>query len=312
MSNLDPECVYIACSSDENYAMPLAVMLTSLVINLRKYKKTHIFILESGITPDSKQKILRSVVRDGVDVQFIIADASLLSGMKVIGHVSSAAYLRFLIGDILPQDLNKIIYLDCDLIVQADISGLWDIPIGENIVLAVPEQRKELMFVSSRFGLINYKELGLSENQKYFNSGVLVVNLETWRKNNIGSMAVQYIKKNRPIMRLNDEEALNALLANRWAELDYRWNLLTQTFPNTKRNVYLNSSWDAGPIKDKATYERLIRHPYIIHFNTSSKPWMAGCEHPYKKLFFYYLDKTDWKGWRAPKRFRAWIKKMTP
>lgn len=302
MSNLERDCVHVVCSSDENYVLPLAVMLTSLVANLKKYEKARIFVLEANISPNSKERILKSVKRDGVDIQFIKLDISTLRTMKVDGHISLAAYHRLLVELALPRDLDKVIYLDCDLVVHGDVGGLWDVPIGDKAVLAAQEQGEDAAYVSSSSGLSNYRELGLRGNQKYFNSGVLVINLALWREEQIGMAAIRYAEQNKQHIRCWDQDALNATLANRWGELDPRWNLLTQ--------VFSNSPWNAGPIKDRTTFENLINHPHIVHFNTSSKPWLVDIAHPYKNLFFHYLDQTDWIGWRPKREFRHWAKKL--
>ena len=282
--------------------MPLAVMLTSLVVNFKKYQKARVYVLEAGISLDSRERILKSVNKDGIDIQFINLDTSVLREMKVDGHISLAAYHRLLVEFALPQDLDKVIYLDCDLVVHGDVGDLWDIPVGGKAILAAQEQGEDAAYVSSSSGLSNYRELGLHEHQKYFNSGVLLINLALWRKEHIGTAAIRYAEQNRQHIWCWDQDALNATLANQWGELDPRWNLLTQAFSN--------SSWNSGPIKDRMVYDNLINNPYIVHFNTSSKPWLVDIEHPYKNLFFHYLDQTDWKGWRPKREFRHWAKKI--
>ena len=284
------ETMHIVCSSDENMVMPAAAMLKSLFVNALSGRGVKVYFLDGGISNASKVKLLNSLKPYSQSVHFVKVDPLLLLGMEISGDISLATYFRWLIPFFLPVEIKKAIYLDVDMIVNHDISELWDIDISDEYFLAVPEQGKDCMYVSSPQGLVDYKMLGLEPNQKFFNSGVLVINLEKWRSDHIFSKLINYVKHNKEHMRLHDQDALNAILARQCGELSYQWNVLSHLFNNFP--------WDAGPVKDKAVYHRLIRHPFLIHFNTLSKPWQATCVHPKRHLFFHYLDMTEWKGWR--------------
>lgn len=285
---IDEGAVYIACCSDENFVMPLAVMLKSLFVNLAKERKVIVYFLDAGITSYSKDRLLRSIDPFQSNLQFIRVNKGMLPRIEVQECFGAASFYRLLVPYLLPVSLKKAIYLDADLIVNANIGELWDIKIEDNYILAVQEQGEKGLYLFS--SLLNYKELGLDPMLKYFNSGVLVINLDKWREEDFPQKIFKYIEQNRQFVVWIDQDALNALLAHKWGELDHRWNLLTQTFDN--------SSWERGPIKERDVYERLIHHPYIIHFNTPEKPWQANNRHPYRNLFFHYLDMTEWRGWR--------------
>ncbi|HTY44820.1 MAG TPA: glycosyltransferase family 8 protein [Patescibacteria group bacterium] len=292
-----PEDIHIACSCDENMVMAAAAMLKSLFVNLPAGRQAKVYVLDGGIAEHSKNRLLRSIKPHADAVRFIRVNEKPLEGMEVSGHINLTSYYRFLIPSLLPPEIKKVIYLDLDLIVHCDITELWEAKMGAHYLLAVPEQGKSCLYVSSPDGLLNYKALGLKADQKQFNSGVLVIDLEKWRNGHISVRLVDYIRQNRHHVRWHDQDALNSIFASRWGELDYRWNVLTQLFSN--------SPWHTGPVKDKKAYCRLVRHPRILHFNTASKPWHAKCEHPQRQLFFRYLDMTDWKGWR-PEKFYAY------
>ncbi len=87
---------------------------------------------------------------------------------------------------------------------------------------------------------------------------------------------------------------MNVVLAGRWGTLDPRWN--------QGSHVYGYPTGDRSPY-DQATFERLRSDPFIVHFTTRYKPWVASCRHPLRKLFFEYVDQTDWAGWR-PSRLK--------
>jgi lipopolysaccharide biosynthesis glycosyltransferase len=205
-----------------------------------------------------------------------------------------AAYYRLLIPNVLPDEIEKLIYLDADMVINTDIRKLWDMDVGQNYVLAVQEQCKDAQYVSSKKALPSYQDLGIDPAAKYFNSGVMLINLKKWRADNISEKIIEYLQEYSEKVLYWDQDGLNAVLAGKWGELNHRWNLLSQTFTNP--------CWDDGPIKDRQIYEKLIHDPYIVHFNSPSKPWHVKNKHPYKNLFFHYLSMTKWAGWQPEER----------
>jgi lipopolysaccharide biosynthesis glycosyltransferase len=282
--------VIIVSATNENYAMPLEAMIASLLNNFKSYKKIEVFILESEVSVQTKERIKRHFGDPRINITWIKIDLVDFKDMNITGHITVESYFRLLIPKILPGHIEKVIYLDCDLIVDEDIGKLWDIEIKDNYLLAVPEMHRDSLYASSPCGIKAYKELGIDPSCRLYNSGVLVINVKKWRQDNIANRIMDYLVRYKEHILWNDQDGMNAILAGKYLKLDPRWNLLTQL-------LYEYNSWKASPL-DKNTYKRAVKSPYIIHFNTNSKPWQKGDIHPYKDLFFHYLDMTSWKGWR--------------
>jgi len=280
--------VHVVTSADNNFAIPLTVMLKSLVMNFKIYSNLIIYILDGGITDENKEKIIKSLDPNKIDIKWIKIDESKLKDVKISAHISIATYYRLLIHKLLPNNIDKVVYIDSDTIFNEDISKIWELNIKNAPLLAVQDQDANTRFVSSPYGLSNYRDLGLDSKSKYFNAGVLLINLKKWRSDDIGSKSIEYARKNAKIIKFHDQDGLNAILSNKWKELDLRWNFSSQMF---WRSTYINNV-----VCDKKTYEKIICNPYIIHFTTGLKPWNRYCNHPYKKLWYYYLDMTSWKG----------------
>ncbi len=312
MSSLDSNAIAVVCAADDAYAMPLAVTVRSALENLKGNRKIILFIIDGGIKKTNKQKIIRSLVSEKCEIRWIENPDHLLSEIEVLrpfvienvpnvgtieeqAHIKISAYYRLLISELLPNHFKKAIYLDSDVIVIGDLGELWDIDIGKNYLLAV--QDIAIPYVSSPGGLINYQEIGISANSKYLQSGVLVINLEKWRVNGTSSQCIEYLQKNREYVRWHDTDVLNAILAEKWGELDPRWN---QT-----PFVYQYSSWKDSPFSE-SIFNDVVYHPYIVHFVSQAKPWNSREEHPFRHLFFHYLDRTDWSGWRFTVWRRLW------
>lgn len=288
-STLQP--IILVCAADNNYAMPLAVMVRSALANLESNRKIALFILDGGISKSNKNKITKSLQSEQIDISWLQIDDTQLNNLILTGHLTTAAYYRLLIPKLLPPEFNKAIYLDSDMIVKGNLEELWNIPLKDNYVLAVQDDHQ--LYISMSEGLRNYQDTGICPDYKYFNSGLLVINLEKWRKENIGAKIIEYINQNKEYVKDNDQDGLNAILAGKWGEIHPRWNQMPR--------IYDYSSWQESPYPEDI-YKELLHKPYIIHFTNSPKPWYAGlqaeCKHPKKDLFFQYLDMTSWSGWR--------------
>ncbi|MDV2993645.1 MAG: General stress protein A [Chroococcidiopsis sp. SAG 2025] len=298
MTSSDIESIVVVCAADNNYVIPLSVTLKSILANLKNSQTIACFVIDGGIEEVSKQKILKSLDSQQIVIEWLLPTDSTLSKVKVSGHVTVATYYRLLIPDLLPQQIKKAIYLDCDLVVNQDLQKLWAIDIDNNYLLAV--QDMGIREVSNpRGGLHNYKELGIPPHAKYLNAGVMVFNLEKWRTENISTQAIEYLEQNKEHVLNWDQDGVNAVLVGKWGELDPRWN---QT-----PSVYKYRSWKDSPFTEEM-YKSVIQQPYIVHFATAIKPWHYYCEHPAKDLFFQYLDMTSWSGWRPKKPLKYIIR----
>lgn len=269
----------IACCSDKNFKVHLNVMLKSLECNLGKGIGVDVYVLYSGINARERDIFNKSLKKLGI--HWIKVDKSIFNNYKIDRHITEAAYYRLLMSMLIPANIKKVIYLDSDIIVKADIGELWKTDIKDNYIGASYEVIKEGIYVSSPIGLPLYKKVGLNPKQRVFNTGVMVVNLEKWRRDRISERAMEFLVKYKDEVLWWDQDALNAVIAEDIYEIDPRWNQLTQLF--------LFKRWEDSPY-DKKKFEEVKGNPYIIHYNTNSKPWHDNNNHAYKNQYFKYLN----------------------
>jgi lipopolysaccharide biosynthesis glycosyltransferase len=266
--------------------MPLAVMLASIAATLGERRRACAYVLESALTPGTKDKVARSFPPSRVQLEWISVDAGRLADLKgtlrSFDTVSLEAYYRLLLPELLPASLDKVIYLDCDLVVSRDLGELWDLDVSATSLLAVPELMPAAQFVSSKAGIRLHRELGLAQDLKFFNSGVMVINLARWRQRQVSQQALTYVREAARHLRWHDQEALNAVLAGEWTAIDPRWNVSMHVYRGKARRRGIAISTD----------------PFIVHYNSAIKPWHYGFSLGPKELFFRYLDVTAWSGWR--------------
>jgi lipopolysaccharide biosynthesis glycosyltransferase len=279
----------VVCSATDGFVPGLAVMVRSLIDNLREDRQLNLFILDGGIRSAHKQKVVDSWALDRVQIEWIRPPTSRLKRLVIFEHFGIVVYFRILIPDLLPTSVRRALYIDCDTLVLDDVGRLWESSLAGHCLGAV----QDLYLPRLAQGLPNHRRLGLSGRTKYFNSGVLLMDLDRWRRAGISEKVLDYIERHGEDIRYPDQDGLNAVLAGKWAELDVRWN--------SALHVFMFRSWRTSPY-DRKTYFDLLSRPSILHFTGGPKPWQPGCQHPRKFLFFHYLDRTEWAGWRPRRR----------
>ncbi len=286
------EPVHIICAANTTFIMPLCVMLVSLVRNFDPNRDLHIHVISTDATEEDRVKVLESIAinRAGLDritLQWHAVDESLLADFHVPSesHFSSDNYSRILAPQLLPASCERAVYLDCDLVVLADISVLFDSMAGKpQTLLAV--QDRVVPFVSSNRGVFDFESRKISPKTLYFNSGVLVINLRRWRERHVTDLLVAYLREAGERVWFVDQGALNAVLHDDWAELDSRWN-------QTSDILHYNNWAMAGYTRGE--WLRVKGSPYIVHFSGGVKPWQKCNRVPRYSYFFSYLQHTVYK-----------------
>lgn len=252
--------MYIVTATNDRYAKHLGVMLHSLLENLENKININIYILEANISRENKIKLQKIVGRYNLQVNFLTINDHDYRSFHKVRYFTKEAYYRILIPELLDKDITKALYLDCDLIIKDDLSKLWNINIDGYYVAAV-----EALAVNKK----KKKRLSIPPHSIYFNSGVLLINLQKWRENNISTKIIKFIEENHSKLKLPDQDALSAILHDKCLKLGLRWNYTT----------LIHTMFH-------------IDNPAIIHFTGPKKPWKAA--HPFKAEYLKYLNSSLW------------------
>ena len=175
---------------------------------------------------------------------------------------------------ILPESVHKILYLDADMIVRHDLSELWNTPLNNVAVAGVMNQSDCGQF---------WVRLGYPQELGYFNSGVLLLNLDYIREQNMTDQFIAYLKENPDVLLCPDQDVLNYVLKDHKLLLPVRYNAQEGFYRNPPQSIF----------GDIDVFENDVNNPYIVHY-TKEKPWMANCMHPLKELYYYYKSQTPW------------------
>ncbi len=281
---MSQEPVVIACAANAAYSIPLAVMLRSAVDNLSPQRELIIWIIEDGLGDSAKSRIVESLP-SGASVHWVAPSRVGFTGLPLWGRMPVSTYDKLTVADCLPRELNKVIWLDCDMLVLADLSELWDTPMGDAHLLAVRDAL--VPNVSSRFGISGFADIGLDASTPYFNAGMMVIDLTKWRASRIAAEALDYLRRHHDRVFFWDQEALNAVLARRWQQVDDQWNW-SANLGRIARNGSRSTNGNGHASR-------------IVHFVGNIKPWIVPESNETNARYFQTLDETSWRGWR-PKR----------
>jgi UDP-glucose/galactose:(glucosyl)LPS alpha-1,2-glucosyl/galactosyltransferase len=247
---------------DENYEQHFGVAATSLILNNREHIK-NIHIVSNKISSQFHQKLEQFKSIANVEFSIYPINEQQIKNLKIAYHISPASYYRFLAADILPANINKVLYLDCDLIVNGSITELYNHDISKYLVGA---------FCGDTKVITTKKRLNLTSDY-YFNAGVILINLEAWRRLNIGQKCIEFLRDYPEIAILLDQDALNKVIDGNFLHIDKKWNSLIDLYGGTSE------------LDDKSI---------IIHFIGSLKPWQIWCMAKEREIYWSYLKKSPW------------------
>lgn len=255
-------------SSDDTYAQYLGVTLCSIFENKESANKINIYVIDGGILKDNKKKLEILENKYGFKISYISINKDYFKDLYISDHISHATYYRILIPTLFKEKVKKILYLDCDLIVQCDLSELFEKDVSNYYVGAVEDSTSETKEV-----------LGLNSSDPYFNAGVLLINIEKWNNSDLVVQTFKFIRENPDKIKFWDQDALNYILKNKWLTLDKRFNFF------------------AADVKKEIKYSNLSElKNCIIHFSGNIKPWNFAYNGFGKALYQEYLKKTPWRG----------------
>lgn len=237
--------------------------------------------------PEAEAKLRRGAeALSGLSLAIYHVSEAALSSFFVDSYLTRECYLRLLAPDLLPGHVRRILYLDCDVVALGDLRPLAALDLGGSVVGAVPDYPRVPYVVDTR----RLGALGIPDDHVYVNSGVLLMDLEAWRREGLTRRFVEFIKARGAQLAFHDQDAINAVLHDRIHLLDCRWNLQSRMYLCGRR---------FHPIEYEATREAR-RNPAILHYVGAAKPWKFRARTARKGEYFRYLARTEWRDARPP------------
>lgn len=267
----------VACQTDVQLLPDCAVMLRSLLTTNREEQFRVHFLCDARTPNDEWQPLARVVTSLGGEWSLTPIESGRLERLPFApAYGGYVACYRLLLPDLLPGT-PKVLYLDADIVVLDLIRPLWDIDMDGCCVAATTNPLYRLMQQRVKI------DLGLPDHRAYFNSGVLLFDLDAMRAEGLDQALLDWAVAHREKVAWPDQDVLNAVLWRRRLPLHPRWNAAGGLWDLPKRDL----PWTADEV-DEAR-----RHPAIAHFVGPFKPWHYRCTHPYRVAFHTHLTRIE-------------------
>jgi lipopolysaccharide biosynthesis glycosyltransferase len=277
----------IIVATDNHYIIMLAALIKSIEQNNIANLPIDLYIISEKVSKKNVEKLEKSINKEITSLIWYEMDEVILTNYKIPIDWTTFPrniHARLYIPHFLPKEVEKILYLDVDMIVCRDIAELFEIDLGDNIVGAVLDQHVH-NFANEWGGIKNYKQLGLSPNSTYFNTGLIMIDCVAWRSYDVTNKVINCIEHNKKFANFPDQYGLNVVLADRWKEFDPLWNYFSLDH---------------------------IKSPYLIHF-VKRKPFYKSYNGSmkFKQLFLDNLAKTMWKDTPEVSELNRYLKKIS-
>lgn len=252
--------INICLACDDNYAKYAGVVIASIMKNSESDEILNFYILDGGISDDNKSKFNELKTIKNCNIEFVQIDESMFEDYKKVAthkYISIATYYRLRLATLLPN-IKRIVYFDCDMVINASLKELFYTELGDNVIAGVKDINKRM----------------LEQNPNYINAGMVLFDLEKIREENIEQKFYDYTNEHFETIKVGDQEIINEVLKNRIKIVDDNWNVQSSNFTN--RSSYTSN-------------------PKVIHYVARKKPWHFASFSYHRDYYFKYLQLTPWK-----------------
>lgn len=277
MNNLN-----VLYATDSNYAPHAAASIYSLLNNNKDFENITIYIIDDNISKECKDKF-EDLISGFTNANLIFCPFENLKPKLRIKETwyAMVGYARLMLSEI--TDAEKILYIDCDTIINGSLRELWETDMEGYCIGGVQDNP----------ALYALEAIGMDDNDRYINGGVLLINLKKWRDDNIEEKIIQMIKDHNGFVLHHDQGIVNGVCKNSIKILHPKFNTMSQFFLMNAKQI--KSLYD---IKNYYTQDELddaTKNPVIIHYINKfyNRPWFRSCSHPLKELYTENLSKTS-------------------
>nr|WP_319391659.1 glycosyltransferase [uncultured Cohaesibacter sp.] len=283
LEKVEPEQhpVNLVFATDKNYIPYTAVTLASLLYNCTENVDIKVYILlDSKLSNDDLVKFEDLKNIKYFELIQVVVDGSLFENVKTTKGITIATYYRLLIHQLLPEDVDRALYLDGDLIIRKSICDLYSFKFDGALFAGVEDS----------ISILYNRKFGCKEDDNHINAGVLLMNVGLMRSINFTELVELYLESNRYRLVLGDQQIINELFGFSIKYLPVQWNVhgsmfvkgWVRDFVGKKNNMNISEA------------SKAIADPSIIHYTYTRKPWMS-LEHPKSDEWFNYLNLTPYK-----------------
>ena len=268
----------ILYASNDGFARHLGTSMCSLFDKNRDMAEITVYVLSLGLSEDNCGKLQEIADRYHRNLVILeLGDIRERFDFEVdTGGYDISIMGRLFMGEMLPETVDRVLYLDCDTVIVRSLKNMWKEELGGAVFGAVMEPT---IYEAVK------ESIGLGGEDGYYNSGMLLVDLEK---------LLAFLKEKGGVLFASDQDLLNGALKGRIHTLMPEWNF----FPNYRYFSYetLVEHSPAYAAVSKDAFRRAKKHPAVIHFMGDERPWIRGNLNHYRLAYEKYLAQTPWAG----------------
>lgn len=283
--------LYICLATDNNYVPLASVAIQSIIESNVQCNEIEFYILDSGIEEEKKEKIVDQVRKARRKIHFIKVLEEIKKieelGVKAQGKYKSfAAYARFFAIDFLPDYVDKILYVDCDTCNCDGLDELFNIDLKENVLGAVID-------ILPSWHKIN---IGFSENDLYFNTGVLLFDCDNWRKYKILDKIKEHLIKVNSRYSFHDQDIINIVCKNKIFPLPPKYMVFLPEYTWGKKGIIKLSNLNGHTYYSNTELKEAVKNPHIIHYvdGIFGRPWYENNKGKYDYYWIKYMKNSSY------------------
>lgn len=293
----------ILYASDNNFASIMGISILSLFENNKDVENIQVYIINDEISEENVKKI-ESIFKKyerPLPMWRRVKSINEVLNMEVYeDRFAQTQFARLFLEEIVEEKDERILYLDCDLIINDSIEELWNMNLDGKVGAVLADA----------FSSLYRANIGLESNDLMFNSGVMLIDMKQWREQHVGHQLRAFIRAHRGMVQQGDQGVLNAVLSKNVCLFSPKYNLVTNYAAFSYEDMIIYRKPVA--IYSKEEIERAKKNPYIVHYTSSfmvARPWENGKEHPYKYLWNKYKELSPWgEQIHKEKRMKSWKK----
>ncbi len=284
--------MFVIYHSSDSFANVTGISMISLFENNKHMDRIRVLYIEKGVS-DNNKRILKSITEKyNREIEFLempnwssklnIELNSCKSGWLGFG------YNRLFLTEIVPEDVDKVLYLDSDTIIEGSLDELWNIDLNNYYLAAVDD------CLSSKYRKI----VGIAEDGTYCNSGVLLINIKKWREENIIEEFKKILYANKGCFVFNEQSVINSLFSGKIKIIHQKYNVNSLVFLfEYDELIRLRKPYKFSYSKEQL--EEAKKNPVITHFTgnffVTRRPWVENSDHPHRSVYDYYKSISPWK-----------------
>ena len=274
----------VIMASDDNYSFLLGIALYSLFRSNLEFETINIYVIDDNISGVYKDKLQKLANRFGHTIKFI-PRPNIPSKVVVKGKLNISTFYRLAVCSLLPEEIKKVLYLDCDVIVQESLIKLWNEDIDDVYIAGVQDTTGKEARTSV--------ELNIEDD--YVNAGVLLVNIDKLRKDGMESLFFEYLKEKKYKVEFNDQGIINHCCKGRIKLIHPKYNFM---YPYDRYNrKQLLKIVQKPKFYSESIIEEAKNNPIIIHFAgyAFTRPWYEDSKGRFVNKFIKLAEESGFE-----------------